>query len=124
MAANRGAGRAADRSASLAGDGEPFPGAGGATAPPRQNVDLIAVLKLGRNGALAIDAAADAAIADIGMHGVGEVDHVGLARQRDELALGREAEHLIVEQLKLGVFEKLFGLSLSDRISTGWRSQR
>ena len=29
------------------------------------------------------------------------------ARQRDQLALGREAEHLVVEQLELGVLEKL-----------------
>ena len=41
------------------------------------------------------------------MHGIGEVDDVGVARQRDQLALRGKAEHLIVEQLHLGVFEKL-----------------
>ena len=41
------------------------------------------------------------------MHGIGEIDRSSAARQLDELALGREAEHLILVKLKLGVFEKL-----------------
>ena len=41
------------------------------------------------------------------MHGIGEVDHIGLTRQRDQLALGREAEHLIVEKFELGMLEEL-----------------
>ena len=40
------------------------------------------------------------------MHGIGEIDHIGVARQRDQLSFRGEAEHLIVEQLELGVLEK------------------
>ena len=35
---------------------------------------------------------------------------VGAARQRDQAALGREAEHLVLEQLELGVLEELLGI--------------
>ena len=42
------------------------------------------------------------------MHGIGEVDHIGLSRQRDQLSLRGEAEHLIVKQLQLGMLEELF----------------
>ena len=54
----------------------------------------------------AIDAAADAAVADAGVNGIGEVDRRRAARQGDELALGREAEDLVLEQLELGVLEE------------------
>ena len=50
--------------------------------------------------------AADRVIADVGVHRVGEVDRRRLARQRDQLALRGEAEHLVVEQLELGVLEE------------------
>ena len=46
-------------------------------------------------------------IADVGMHGVGEIDRCRPPRQRDQPPLRREAEDLIVEQLELGVFEEL-----------------
>ena len=55
---------------------------------------------------LAVDLAADRGIADVGMHRIGEVDRRRLARQRDQFALGREAEHLVVEQFELGVLEE------------------
>ena len=55
---------------------------------------------------LPLTLAADRAVADVGMHGVGEVDHIGLSRQRDQLAFRRKAEHLVVKQLKLGMLEK------------------
>ena len=42
------------------------------------------------------------------MNGVGKIDHVGVPRQRDQLALRGETEHLVVEQLELGVLQKLF----------------
>ena len=50
---------------------------------------------------------ADAAIADLAVHGIGEIDRRGAARQLDQLALRREAEHLVLVELELGVFEKL-----------------
>ncbi len=49
-------------------------------------------------------------IADIGMNGIGEIDGVGAARQRDQPALRREAEHLVEEQLKLRMLQKLLGV--------------
>ena len=42
------------------------------------------------------------------MHRVGKVDRRGAPRQGDQAALGREAEHLILEQLQLGVLQELF----------------
>ena len=47
------------------------------------------------------------------MHGIGEIDRRGAARQRDQIALGGEAEHLILEHLELGVLEKFLG---SERV--------
>ena len=42
------------------------------------------------------------------MHGVGEVNRRRALGQGDQLALGREAEDLIVEHLELGVLEEFF----------------
>ena len=110
LIAHRGAGRAPDRRPRLAGDRERFPRRRRRRLGLRgQHLDLVAVLQFGRQRReLAVDLAADRAVADIGMHGIGEVDHIGLARQRDQLALRREAEHLVVEQFELGMLEKLF----------------
>ena len=56
-----------------------------------------------------VDAAADAAVADIGVHGIGEIDRIGAARQRYQIALGGETEDLVMKQLELGVLEELLG---------------
>ena len=53
------------------------------------------------------------------MHGIGEVDHIGLTRQRDQLALRGEAEHLVVEQLELGVLQKLFRIGAFGQDADG-----
>ena len=58
----------------------------------------------------AVDFRADATIADIGVDGIGEIDGVRAAGQRDQAALRREAEHLIEEQLELRVLQKLLGI--------------
>ena len=42
------------------------------------------------------------------MHRIGKIDGRRLARQRDQLALGREAEDLVVEKLELRVLEEFF----------------
>ncbi len=77
--------------------------------PRGQHLHLVAVLQLrGQRRELAVDLAAHRAVADVGVHRIGEVDHVGLARQRDQLALRGEAEHLVVEQFQLGVLEEFF----------------
>ena len=57
---------------------------------------------------LAVDLGADRHVADVGVHRIGEIDRRRAARQRDQLALRREAEHLVVEQFELGVLQKLF----------------
>ena len=107
MAAYRGTGGPSDRGTRLAGDSQPFPSSGWHLCLGADDVDLIAVLKLGRQWLMAaINAATNAAIADTGVDGVGEINRRGAFRQRDKLAFRREAEDLIVEQLKLGVFEK------------------
>ena len=51
------------------------------------DLDLIAVAQLGaQRHQFAIDAAGDAAIADIGMHRVGEIDRRRAAGHREDLA--------------------------------------
>ena len=40
------------------------------------------------------------------MDRIGEIDRRGATRERDQVALGREAEHLILEHLELGILEK------------------
>jgi hypothetical protein len=52
---------------------------------------------------------ADAVIADFRVHGVGEIDRRRAVRQSDHVAARREAEHLVVEHLQLGVFQKVLG---------------
>ena len=54
-----------------------------------------------------IHTAAHTTITHIGMYRIGKVDGCGPFRQRDQIALGREAEHLIMEQFKLGMLQKL-----------------
>ena len=48
---------------------------------------------------LAVDARADAAVADVGVDLVGEVQRRGAGGQRLDLALGREDEDLVLDQL-------------------------
>ena len=68
---------------------------------------LVAVAQLGRQRHLAaVDQHADAGVADVGVDRIGEVDRRRAARQSDDAALRREAEHLIVEQLEFGVLQK------------------
>ncbi len=65
-------------------------------------------MQLGAQGHdAAVDLGADAGVAHLAVHRIGEVDRRGPARQRDEVSLGREAEHLVLEHLELGVLEEL-----------------
>ena len=100
--------------------------AGGADLRLRgEDIDLVAVVELGHQRRdLAVDLAADRVVADVGVHRIGEIDRRRLARQRDQLALGREAEHLVVEQFELGVFEEFlrigaFGQQLDGAAQPG-----
>ena len=71
--------------------------------------DFVAVAQPRIDGHVAaVDEGGDGLVADVGVHGVGEIERRRATRQGDQAALGREAEHLIVEQFELGVLEKLF----------------
>ncbi len=98
---------AADARARLAGDGEALPGRGGRAVARGDDLDLVAVLQLGaQRQDAAVDLGPDAGVADLAVHGVGEIHRRGAARQRDQPALRREAEHLVLIQLELGVLEE------------------
>ena len=56
---------------------------------------------------LAIDARCHGAVADIAVDGIGKVHHGGAARQRHDLALGREHIDRIGEEVHLDVLPKL-----------------
>jgi len=73
------------------------------------DLNLVAVRQFaGQRRNLAVDLGAHGGVADVGVHRIGKVDRRRLARQGDQFALGREAEHLVVEQFELGVLEKFF----------------
>src|SRR5262245_35799950 len=57
----------------------------------------------------AVDLGADAGVADLGMHRIGEIDRSGATRQGDKIALRREAEHLILEHLELCMLKEFLG---------------
>ena len=74
------------------------------------DLDFVARAQLGHqrhDGA--VDLGADAGVADVGVQRIGEVDRRRAARQRDQPAARGEAEHLVLEQLELGVFEEILG---------------
>src|SRR5262245_61211980 len=109
LGARRIARGSSDRRARLASDGEVLPSGGRCLHVGGDDLHLVAVPELGdERHRPSVDLAADAGVADVGVHRIGEVDGVGAARERNQPALGREAEHLILEQLELGVLEKLF----------------
>ena len=115
---HRGARGAADRGARLAGDDERFPGRRRRLAVGADDLDLVAVLQFGQERRhAAVDLAADRRVADIGVDRIGEVDRRRAARQRDQPALRREAEDLVVEQLELRVLEELFRIvALGEKV--------
>jgi hypothetical protein len=83
-----------------------------ASTPARDHLDHVAVLQLGAQRHLvAVDAAADGVVADVAVDGVREVDHRGAARQRHDLALGREHVDGIGEQVDLDVVPELGGVA-------------
>ena len=99
---------AADAGARLAGDDEAFPARVGLAAAGGDDLDLVAVFQLvAQRDDLAVDLGADAVVADLAVHLVGEVDRRGAARQLDQVALGGEAEDLVAVQFQLGVVEEV-----------------
>src|SRR5262245_27037709 len=109
LGARRIARGSSDCRARLASDGEVLPSGGRCLHVGGDDLHLVAVPEFGdERHRPSVDLAADAGVADVGVHRIGEVDWIGAARERNQPALGREAEHLILEQLELGVLEKLF----------------
>ena len=60
---------------------------------------------------LAVDLHPDGRVADVGVHSVGEIERHGAARQADQLAFGREDEHLVEEHFELGVLDQVLGVA-------------
>ncbi len=76
----------------------------------RDDLDPVAVAQHGaKRNEFVVDARGDAAIADVGVHGIGEVDAGGALRHRQDLALGREDVHGIGEEVDLQMLEELDG---------------
>ena len=105
-----GADEAADAGARLAGDDKALPGRRRRLRLRGDDLDLVAVLQLGaQRHQPAVDLGADAGVADLRVHRVGEIDRRGAARQRDQVALRGEGEDLVLEHLELGVLEEFLG---------------
>ena len=99
---------AADARARLAGDDEALPLRRRRAAARGHDLDLVAVLQLvAQRHQPAVDLGADAGVAHLAVHRVGEIHRRRAARQLDQLALRREAEHLVLVQLQLGVLQEL-----------------
>jgi len=98
------------RSPRLSGDDHRLPGHRGHVILVGLDLHLIAVLQLrAQRHRIAVDLAADAGIADVGVNRIGKIDRRRAARQGDQAPFRRETENLIVKQFKLGVFQEVDG---------------
>ena len=102
---------AADRVARLRGRDEIDPARVRVRAALRDDLDRLAVLqlRLERHGA-AVDLGRDAAVADVRMDGVGEIDGRRPARQPHDRALRREDVDLVGEEIRLDGLEEFLGV--------------
>ena len=93
-------------------DDEVQPVAARLVARRRHDLDDVAVAQpRAQRHHLAVDARADALVADVGVDGVGEVDRRRAARQRLDLALRREDVDLLRIQLDLQVLQELLRIA-------------
>src|SRR5688572_3494145 len=98
----------ADRGARFCGDHEVRPGRIWRRALGGDDFDGLAVTKRrAQRNQPPIDLRRDAAVADVGVHGIGKVDTGRAARQAAYFALGREHVNLVREQVDLDALEKL-----------------
>ena len=98
----------ADVRARLAGDDIVEPGRVGLGVGGGDDFHAVAVFELGaQRHQFVVDLDGDAAVADIGVHGVGKIHRGGAARQRHDLALGGEDVDLVGEQVDLEVLQEL-----------------
>ena len=99
-----------DRRARLGGDDEIHPGRVRRRALGGDDLDRLAVAqRRAQRHEAPIDLRRDAAIADVGVHGVGEVDAGRAARQAADFALGREHVDLVGEQVDLDALQEFLG---------------
>ncbi len=78
----------------------------------RDDLDPVSVLELGSQGReLVVDPRRRATIADVGMHGIGEIHRRRAARHRQDFSLGREHVDLVGKQVHLDVFEEFGGIA-------------
>jgi hypothetical protein len=95
--------------------------AGGHETQPRRirpcrrrghDLDLVAAFQFrAQRHELVIDPRCGAMVADVGVHGVGEVDGGSAARQRHDLALGREDVDLVREEVAFDVLEEFLRIA-------------
>ena len=98
----------ADLGAGLGGAHVVEPGGVGAGVGGGDDLDPVAVGELGaQRHEFAVDAAGDAAVADVGVDGVGEVDGGGAARQGEDLAAWGEDEDFVRVEVDLEAFQKV-----------------
>ena len=99
-----------DGAARLGRDHEIHPRRIGLGALGRDDLDRLAVAQHGAQRHQApVHLGGDAAIADVRVHGVGEIDDGRAARQAQDLALGREHVDLVGEQVDLDALEEFLG---------------
>ena len=98
----------ADPGLRLVGDGEGQPVAARLVAGGGEDLDDVAVLELvAQRHHLAVHPGPDALVADLGVDGVGEVDGRRAAGQHLDLALRREAVHLLRVEVELQRLQEL-----------------
>ncbi|MNM96474.1 hypothetical protein D3C81_1089510 [compost metagenome] len=97
----------ADVRAGFAGDHEVEPGRVRSGARRADDLDRRAALqRFGQRRQAAVDPASDAAVADIGVHCISEVDRRGAFWQLHDPAFGREHIDLVREQVDLYAFDE------------------
>src|SRR6266542_2701862 len=92
-------------------DRQPVPRRTGVGCLGGEDLDRLAVLErvLQRHQPL-VDARAHAAVADLGVHGVGEVDRGRARRELEDVALGGEDEHFVDVEVGLEVVDEVLGV--------------
>src|SRR6266581_3255332 len=92
-------------------DRQPVPRRTGVGCLGGEDLDRLAVLErvLQRHQPL-VDARAHAAVADLGVHGVGEVDRGRARRELEDVPLGGEDEHLVDVEVGLEVVDEVLGV--------------
>ena len=88
----------------------------------RDDLDDVAVFEVGaERHHLAVDAGADALVANVGVNGIGEIDRRGPPREGLDLALGCEGVDLLGVQLHLQALDELLRIPDLLLTSRSWR---